>query len=397
MRFALVDDPAAFHAAADALAAGRGPFAIDTERASSFRYDDRAFLVQVHRRGAGTFLIAPEGHREAVCEVFAPVLSNRDWILHAAGEDLPSLAALGLTPGTLFDTELAARLAGFDRPNLAAMVEEFTATILAKGHGREDWSTTPLPTPWQEYAAHDVLHLNDLAEGLAEMLDRDGKLAAAEQEFAHLAALPAPVPKTWREIKGIARVPAGLGLHVARALWEHRDARGSATDTSPHALLPSKVIVEIARDLPRTPGALARVRGFPARRRGAVDEWFAVLSGAYDSAPADWPDPADVRGNEFEPPGKSAWQRHRPESWARLVAARDALASRARELAIAPEVVLQPALLRRVVWEYAEIENADTHVLAQALIDAGARPWQVELAAPVVTRVLRHTDADAQG
>ena len=52
-----------FTAAAARLAAGTGPFAIDTERASGYRYDDRAFVVQIRRRGAGTMLFAPEGHR----------------------------------------------------------------------------------------------------------------------------------------------------------------------------------------------------------------------------------------------------------------------------------------------------------------------------------------------
>ena len=81
--YRLVDTPAAFREAAGALAHGRGPFAVDTERASSFRYGNRAFLVQVARRGAGTFLIAPEGHRDEVREIFAPVLGGQEWIIHA--------------------------------------------------------------------------------------------------------------------------------------------------------------------------------------------------------------------------------------------------------------------------------------------------------------------------
>lgn len=390
MRFSLVSDPVAFRDAADALAAGRGPFALDTERASTYRYDDRAFLVQVARRDAGTFLIAPEGHRDAVRAAFAPVLSGADWILHAAGEDLPSLRLLGLTPGTLFDTELAARLAGFARPNLAAMVAEFTGVELEKGHGREDWSRTPLPRAWQEYAADDVEYLNDLAEGLAEYLDRDGKLEAAAQEFDHLMSLPPPPRKTWRDIKGITTVPPGLGTRIVRALWEHRDARARATDTSPHALLASKVIIQIARTRPRTPGALARIPGFPARRRGAVDEWFAVLSRVYD-APEDLSPAADLGPAETEPPSKSAWQRHHPESWARLVAGRDGVAGAAAKLEIAPEVLLQPAVLRRAVWDGAD---GDTDRVARRLARLGARPWQVGAAAPVVAKALAELEAE---
>ncbi|WP_165165111.1 HRDC domain-containing protein [Corynebacterium qintianiae] len=383
MRFSLVDDPTTFHSAATALAAGCGPFAVDTERASSFRYDDRAFLVQVHRRGAGTFLIAPEGHRDAVRSTFAPVLNGADWILHAAGEDLPSLAALGLYPGTVFDTELAARLAGFERPNLAAMVHEFTGVTLEKGHGREDWSATPLPGEWQEYAALDVVHLNDLAEGLTELLDAAGKLDAAAQEFTHLLSLPPTPVKSWRDLKGLSTVPSGLGLEIARTLWEYRDTRARRTDTSPHALLSSKVLIEIARSQPRTPAELARVRGFPARRRGAVDEWFDVLSQAYRVSPTRWPAAAERDDN---PPSKSAWQRHHPESWERFVAAREALAELAGSLSIASEVLLQPALLRKVVWEGVP---GDTDRVARELLRAGARPWQVDAVSPVIAQALR--------
>lgn len=393
MRFTLVDTPAGYRAAADKLAAGRGPFGIDTERASSFRYDDRAFLVQVHRRDSGTFLIAPEGHRDAVREIISPVLSGANWILHAAGEDLPSLAALGLHPGRLFDTELAARMAGYPKPNLAAMVHEFTSVTLAKGHGREDWSTTPLPLAWQEYAALDVIHLNDLAEGLTEVLDSSDKLSAAEQEFAHLASQSAPVPKTWRDMKGIATLTSDRELHIARSLWRHRDARGRARDTSPQALLPTKVIIAIARENPRTPAALARVRGFPARRRGAVDEWFAVLSAAYESEANEWPDPASMQRGADEPPGRSAWQRHHPESWSHLSVAREAVAAVAATQSIAPEVVLQPALLRRVIWKMDSSATRDTHILAQTLSAAGARPWQVALAAPAISAALRDAEA----
>ena len=115
---------AEFKAAASALAAGEGPFAIDTERASSYRYDDRAFLVQVRRKGAGTFLFAPEGKREQLTAALAPVLNDSAWVVHAAPSDLPCLAWLGLYPGTLFDTELAARMAGFEHANLGSMVAE---------------------------------------------------------------------------------------------------------------------------------------------------------------------------------------------------------------------------------------------------------------------------------
>ncbi|EEI16740.1 HRDC domain-containing protein [Corynebacterium lipophiloflavum] len=389
MNFELVDTPAAFRRAAAQLFHGRGPCAIDTERASSFRYDDRAFLVQVNRRDAGTFLFAPEGHRDALREALAPVIGGTDWILHAAGEDLPSLAELGLHPGTLFDTEIAARLAGFERPNLAAMVGEFTGVTLDNGYGREDWSTIPLPLQWQAYAADDVVYLSALAEGLTEVLDAAGKLEAAEQEFEHVRTRPAPAPKTWRDLKGISSLPTGRSLHLARALWDYRDARGRATDTSPHTLLGSKVILNIAKNPPRTPDELGRVRGFPARRRDAIEEWYAVIERACADAPSRWPDAPRDRDN---PPSKSSWQRHHPESWQRFVSAREEVSRHADDIDVAPELLVQPALLRAVVWNGVASE---TGAAARALSAAGARPWQVDAASAAIARGLRAADSEA--
>ena len=49
--FHVIDSPADFDDAVRALAAGEGPVAVDAERASGFRYSQRAYLIQVYRRG----------------------------------------------------------------------------------------------------------------------------------------------------------------------------------------------------------------------------------------------------------------------------------------------------------------------------------------------------------
>src|ERR1700679_517995 len=113
-------------AAATLLAGGRGPFAVDAERASGFRYSNRAYLIQIRRAGAGSVLIDPVSHGGESLTVLAPVaevLATDEWILHAADQDLPCLAEVGMRPPALYDTELAGRLAGFDRVNLAAVVQ----------------------------------------------------------------------------------------------------------------------------------------------------------------------------------------------------------------------------------------------------------------------------------
>jgi ribonuclease D len=81
--------------AAQLLDRGRGPFAVDAERASGFRYSNRAYLIQIRRAGAGTVLIDPVRHGGDPLTALRPVaevLGKDEWILHAADQDLPCLA-----------------------------------------------------------------------------------------------------------------------------------------------------------------------------------------------------------------------------------------------------------------------------------------------------------------
>lgn len=388
--YELVDTPAGFARAAEALAAGRGPFAVDTERASAFRYDDRAFLVQINRRDAGTFLIAPEGHREAVRDALAPVINKQTWIIHAAGEDLASLALLGLRPAAIFDTELAARFVGLERSNLASVVERATGVHLEKGHGRENWSRTPLPEPWLVYAADDVAYLHDAAEALTEALDVRGLLAFAEAEFAHtLATRTAPAEKTWRDLKGISTLRTPRSLQLARELYAIRDRRALAADKAPGTVLPNHVLVDIARAAPRTSDQLARIEGFPSSAR-ARQRWLGYIERALDDDPSMWP--AVPRRNPRKPPSRSKWERNHPESFSVLNAARDGVANTARALGIPPENLLAPSVLQQVVWDVSRAgtftDVPDTHGTVERLLSEGARQWQAEIAAPAIAAAL---------
>ena len=189
----VIETPAGLERCAAAIAAGTGPAGVDAERASGFRYGQRAFLVQIRREGSGTWLIDPEPFGDL--QIINDALDGVEWILHAASQDLPCLSELGMWPHKLFDTELAARLAGLPRVGLAAVIEQLLGFGLAKEHSAADWSTRPLPEPWLRYAALDVEVLTELREELIELLQGDGKLEYAEQEFAAILcrrAGPAP-------------------------------------------------------------------------------------------------------------------------------------------------------------------------------------------------------------
>jgi ribonuclease D len=180
----VVDTEAALEEVVATFAAGTGPVAIDAERASGYRYSARAYLVQLRREGSGTALIDPIAFDGL--DALNEALRGTEWILHAATQDLPCLAEVGLRPTALFDTELAGRLLGYPRVGLATLVETVVGRSLRKEHSAVDWSTRPLPEPWLEYAALDVEALIELRERLGAELEETGKAEWARQEFEHL-------------------------------------------------------------------------------------------------------------------------------------------------------------------------------------------------------------------
>src|SRR6266550_3963140 len=119
------------------LAGGDGPVAVDAERASGYRYGQRAYLVQLRRAGAGTVLVDPVALSDL--SQLDAAIASAEWVVHAASQDLPCLAAVGMRPRRLFDTELAGRLLGYQRVGLGTMVAELLGYALEKGHSAADW------------------------------------------------------------------------------------------------------------------------------------------------------------------------------------------------------------------------------------------------------------------
>ncbi|MGH3158578.1 MAG: HRDC domain-containing protein [Streptosporangiaceae bacterium] len=375
----------ALAAATEALGNGKGPVAVDAERASGFRYGQRAFLVQLRRAGAGTVLIDPTacGDLSGLDAALAPV----EAVLHAAGQDLPCLDELGYRPRTLFDTELAGRLLGFPKVGLASLVEEVLGLQLAKGHGAEDWSTRPLPEEWLRYAALDVEVLVELRDALAQQLEEQGKPEWARQEFAAvLAARPSERrPDPWRRTSGIHRVRTRRGLAVVRELWLERDAIAQRRDLSPGRVLPDSAIIEAARALPTDGADITAIAGFTGRgARRHVRNWLAAVNRARARDETALPPPSgpSVDG----PPPTHRWAERDPAAAKRLAAIRAAVAALADSTHMPTENLLHPDAVRRMAWNPPEPPAAEA--IAEQLRGHGARPWQVELTAEPIAGAL---------
>jgi ribonuclease D len=365
-------------AAVERLANGSGPVAVDAERASGYRYGQRAYLVQVRREGAGTVLIDP---------IACPDLSGMDAalrdveaVLHAASQDLPCLAEIGYRPRTLFDTELAGRLLGYPRVALGTMIEEILGYRLAKEHSAADWSMRPLTEEMLRYAALDVEILTDLRDALAIQLAEQGKAEWAHQEFTAIAAARPPAPRAdpWRRTSGIHKVRSRRGLGVVRELWETRDAIAREADVSPRRVLVDQAIIEAARTPPDTRPQLDAITGFlarNARRHGAA--WMAAVRRVRAMSESELP---DVTGPAATgPPPAHRWSERDPLAAARLQAAREVVTAIAAEVSMPAENLIQPDAVRRLSWE--PPQPATPEAITAALTSYGARPWQAELTA----------------
>jgi ribonuclease D len=383
--------------AAARLASGRGPFAVDAERASGFRYSNRAYLVQIRRDGAGTVLIDPVNHGADPLTTLAPVaevLAGDEWVLHAADQDLPCLAEIGMTPPKLYDTELAGRLAGFDRVNLATMVQRLLGLKLTKGHGAADWSKRPLPPEWLNYAALDVEVLIALRDAVAAVLEEQGKTDWAAQEFEYLRTLVAAPTRRdrWRRTSGIHKVQDARALAAVRELWTTRDHIARRRDIAPGRILPDAAIVNAAVVDPKTVDELTAlpVFGGPKQRRNA-QVWLDALTRARDGN-----DPPELSEPTNGPPPPSRWGRRKPEAAARLEAARAALSELSQRVSVPTENLISPEVVRRLCWDWQPRPDTDA-AIDDFLQEALARPWQRELVVPVLAAALEGSAQDAPG
>ena len=376
--YSVISDRTEFENAARSLSEGTGPVAVDVERASGFRYSQRAYLVQVFRRDAGVFLFDPPAIGDFAA--LQDAIGDTEWVFHAASQDLPSLRELELEPQSIFDTELASRLLGSDGFGLAAVVEHALGINLAKAHSAADWSTRPLPDPWLEYAALDVLHLVDVRDVLLDELSEAHKTDFAEQEFAAtLQRLPKPPrEEPWRRLSGLHKVRGARQLAIARSLWTAREEYAQEIDVSPGRLVPDRSLLAAVLAAPQSKQALAGLKEFNGRAsRSQLDRWWnAIESGrAAEQLPRE-----RVPSDSLPPP--RSWADRNPEADLRLKAARPVVEATAAELHMPTENLLTPEYLRRVAWQPPELT---AEAIGGALSELGARPWQVAQTAQKIT------------
>jgi ribonuclease D len=377
----VIADREAYLEAVEAIARGHGPISVDAERASGYRYSQRAYLIQVFRRGSGVFLFDPPAI--GMMTELNDAIRDEEWVFHAASQDLACLREVGLDPTRIFDTELGARLAGMPRVGLGAVVEELLGIHLAKEHSAADWSTRPLPQSWLVYAALDVELLVDLRDAMYALLAEQEKIEIAEEEFEatlHREAKP-PRQDPWRRTSGLSSLRGQRALGLVRELWEARDEYAREVDTSPGRLLPDSSIIAAVKNSPASKRDLGAMKDFVGRAsRTELARWWAALERGRAST-----DLPSLRGPSSDtlPPPRS-WVDRAPEADARYKAARPRLLHMSEAMSIPVENLLTPDHLRRVAWDVPDVIDA-VHV-GEALRQAGAREWQIEATSDTIAQ-----------
>ena len=389
----IIANESAFEIAIAELASGTGPFAVDAERASGYKFSARAYLIQIKRQGGGLHLIdpIPFGPNHRLFLELNDLLQSDEVILHASTQDLPCLRELGINPKKLFDTELGGRIAGLPRVGLGPLLESLMEVSLAKEHSAADWSQRPLPQEWLNYAALDVELLIELREKVYGLLASANKWEWAREEFQAILDAPPPPPRIdpWRRTSGMHKIKKRNQLAVVRALWTVRNEIAQEADISQGRLLSDAAIVEIAsvahvktikskKDLER----VLRPLGLRARWMENLASWISAISDALALSEDQWP---QVRTDSDSLPPIKIWRERFPDKYAPLTHAKAQLLAKAEELAIPLENMVTPEYIRRICW------NAPKGEVARALATLGARSWQIAIAAPILESALLET------
>ena len=388
-----------YEKAITALLKGEGPIAIDAERASGYRYSQRAYLIQIFRKGGGLHLIDPIPLKDSkLWQRFNDEFADVEWVIHASTQDLPCLIELGLRPKQLFDTELGARIAGCPRVGLGALAESLLELQLAKEHSAVDWSIRPLKPEWITYAALDVDILLDIRDKVEQLLTEQKKLKWAEQDFASILKnyqnyefTDSPKSDRWRRTSGMHKVRDRLSMTIIRDLWLSRDELARELDLAPGRVLGDEAIVELAIKRPDNLEEVAKVIGWRTRLEAPpFGRWLKVLTTSLNTPITEQ---VELRVASQSMPPIKIWKEKNPLGYARLTHARAALIELSKQLQIPTENLVTPEYVKRICWNEppTNVSEYENYVEVE-LTKLGARSWQVEQVVSVIAPHLSATE-----
>lgn len=243
--------------------------AVDTEFMRERTYYARLCLVQIATADDVYVIDAIELGEDL--RLLAPVLASPVGmkVFHAGSQDVDILLrATGAAPAPVFDTQIAATLAGFPtQVGYAQLVKEITGVVIDKADTFTDWSQRPLSDTQLAYAEADVRHLPGIYETLRERLAREGRLAWLADDFERLADPETYAIDPREQYLRVKRASTldRRGLAVLREVAAWRETEAQRSDIPKRWLISDESLVEIARRRPRDVGQLRAIRGVNER------------------------------------------------------------------------------------------------------------------------------------
>jgi len=350
--------------------------AVDTEADSLHHYFEKVCLIQLTITGAN-YIIDPLA--DVDLSGFLKTLSQKPLVLHGADYDLRMLQnSFGFYPGNkIFDTMIAARLLGYEKLSLAALVEHFFGIALTKQGQKSNWAKRPLSAAQLDYASSDTRYLESIADSLAAELKRRHRHRWLEETVAAMVKStasnrPRDPDDAWR-IKG-----AGLlerhQLIFLQKLWQWRDKIAARKDIPTFKIMANSQMLDLAvwaADHPSSP-----VEDFPALPAGYSHSRVQALQKALTRAAAvekkDWP--------EFRKKKKTV---HHQPGYRKLVKAlKEACTAIAADLDLNSSDVANNAALE-------EIAGKRPRSLKELYRCENILPWQAKLLYPAIRTLIR--------
>jgi ribonuclease D len=264
-------------------------------------------------------------------------------VLHAARQDIEIFHHQGgVIPDPLFDSQIAAMVAGFgDAASYETLCRKIARVEIDKSSRFTDWSRRPLSQKQLDYALGDVTHLRTIYEYLKKQLEKTGRTSWVQEEIAALQDpdLYALHPETaWKRMKPRTSNKRFLAMIASLAAWREREAQ--ARDIPRGRVLKDEALMEIAAHPPSDAESLERIRavpkGFAASRLGK-----GLMEAVEEGRHATPPEPI-----EHDRP-----RRRREPSQAAVDLLKTLLRLRAEAIGVAPRLIANADDIERLAAE----------------------------------------------
>lgn len=348
--------------------------AIDTEFVGEDNYVPRLELIQIATHSVAAVLDFPALQAKGPLDSFWELLCRPtvEKVLHAGRQDLELFTAhAGQVPKPFFDTQIAAAMVGHGAQiAYANLVQRVSGTRLAKAHTFTNWSQRPLTKEQITYALEDVQYLLPVHEHLRGKLTSLRRLEWVQEEFDRLESVlgsgTREPQERYQRIRGWDSLKPKTAA-VLRALAAWREGEAKRKNVPRGRVLRDEVIVQLARQAPKSIQELRGVRGLhPSEidRNGATI--LEVIQKALALPPSEWPEiPREKRPE--------------PESTGLVELLQAVLKTRAVEADIAPTLLATTADLQALVEAKEQRNTLELSIL---------RGWRREIAGETLLQVL---------